>query len=341
VFVGSAKTEECNHDLILINSMKDLHQELMDDGFISQSHFEQIDAINSKKIVSLNFELRLVLYLGIMLFSGGVGYLVYLNMGSIGHLAIMFLLFSAICVGTYFISIKSSPYSNGVSEKAVIYFDYLVVLVSLLLISLFTYFQVYFDLVAMLLRWTSLFSALVFLFLAYRFDNKMVLSLGVTALAAVFGLTVSPVDWVNGNWLEGKELYLLGLGYGSMLLLVSQGLEYKKIKVHFTFTYQHFGWLLFYFGALALSFDYHNELYIAVIVLLISLSIMRYQWQQKSFLFFIYSSLAGYVLFTFLIFSSGIAEGDLFALGMFYFPISFIGTIVLLVKNRKHFSNDE
>lgn len=321
--------------------MKNLHDKLFNEGLINEEEFKRIDAIASGKIISLYFELRIVLYLGILLFTGSVGYLVYQNMSSIGHIALMLLLFIGIVTGMFLINRNSKPYSNGEVKIESTYFDYLVVLVSLLIISLFTYFQVYFDLIEVLIEWTSGVTAALFLFMAYRYDNKMVLALGLTAFAAVFGLTISPVDWVSGNWLEEVELYILSFFLGSLYLIVGQLLDYRSIKKHFTFTYHNFGWLLFYFGGLAFTLDYSDKLYIAIIFLMLSSAISIFYWKRRTFLFFIYACITAYILFTYSVFSLGMGDDLLIQLGLYYFPITCIGGVILLIKNKSHFSDDQ
>ncbi len=316
--------------------MGNLQKKLLDNGLISEQHFNQIEAVSSRKVISLHYELRLLLYLGIMLFTGGVGYIVYQNMSDIGHIALMFLMVLAIGAGGYFIHVKAEPYANGVVKVEAMYFDYLLVLVSLLVISLFTYIQVYFDLVAILINWTSLVSAFLFFYLAYRYDNKMVLSMGIVAFVAVFGLAVSPLGWAKAKWLEGTDMYLLSVFIGGLLLLIGQVLDYKGIKRHFTFSYHNFGWLLFFFGALSLVFDSgHGEL--GAVLLLSFLSfLLWYYWKQKAFLFFLYGCLAAYIMVSYLFYSFD-PNWELWVL---YLPLTSIGGILLLLKNKSHFSDD-
>src|SRR5712675_2683546 len=59
--------------------------ELLEKGFITQEQFQKIEPVVSGKIVSVFYELRTILYLGVMLFATGAGILIYQNIGSIGH----------------------------------------------------------------------------------------------------------------------------------------------------------------------------------------------------------------------------------------------------------------
>ena len=65
---------------------RDTPRELLDKGFINEDQFTKIDVITSGKVVSVFYELRSLLYLGVMLFTTGVGILIYQNIGDLGHL---------------------------------------------------------------------------------------------------------------------------------------------------------------------------------------------------------------------------------------------------------------
>ncbi len=316
--------------------MKSLHKELFEEKLIEEKQFYFLESIENRSVLSVYYELRLLLYLGIMLFTSGLGYIVYQNMSEIGHIALMSILVLMIAIGGYYIHSKSKPYTNDQVNVDHFYFDYVLVLISLLIISLFTYIQVYFDLVELLLRWTSFITGALFLSIAYRYDSKITLSMGITALAAAIGLTLSPVNWATGEWLDGTDIYVLSLLFGIVLLIVGQVLSHKNIKKHFTFTYHNFGLLLVYFGALALMFDSSLEISIAISTLLFSGFIGWYSWKEKIFLFFLYSCICGYISFTYLFFHAGVGE----VLWIWYFPASCIAGVVLLVKHKAHFSND-
>ena len=297
-----------------------------------------MDSIESGKVISLFYELRLLLYLGILLFTGGVGYIVYQNMSDIGHIAMMLLLLVLIGIGFFFINKKAKPYSNEEISVDAIYFDYGIVLLALLIISLFTYVQVYFDLVERLLRWTSLLSGIMFFWMAYRYDNKMLLAMAITAFAAALGLTVSPVNWAQGEFVEDMDLYVLSLIFGGALMSVAHLLDVRNIKRHFSFTYQNFGLLLVYFGALAIMFDnYQFGVWMALILIPVVSIAAAFCWKKRYFLFFLYSSICGFIALTFLMFQAEVSWEAM----LFYFPITCIGGVILLIKNRKHFADDQ
>ncbi len=316
--------------------MEELHKKLHQEKLLDDVPFQLLEAIESKKLISVYYELRLMLYFGILLFTGSVGYMVYQNIGDIGHISIMLLMLVCIALGTYYIFQKAKPYRSSEIKISHIYLDYMVVLLALFLISLFTYLQVYFDLVELLFNWTSFISGVLFMLLAYRFDNKMVLSMGITAWAAVLGLSISPVNWAQGEWLKGTDLYVLSFVYGMFLLILGKVMEIRNIKKHFLFTYHNFALLLLFVGLIAFMFDSNYGITTAFVLIVLAIFIGWYSWNQKSFLFFFYSCLSAYIAFTYLVFSID----NIWELAFFYFPLTCISGVILLVKNRVHFSDE-
>jgi len=313
------------------------NKELYQRNLIDDQQYQLLEAIRTEKVVSLYYELRLMLYLGIMLFTGGVSYFAYQNIGYMGHLIAMFGIGAAIIVGFYFIRKFAKPYSNAEVTVSQVYFDYILILVSLLIISLFAYVQVYFDLVELLLNWTSFISAAIFLFMAYRYDNRALLAMATTAFAAAVGLSISPVNWAKGAWQLSSNLYIISIVLGATLAVIGQVSQYKNVKKHFWFTYQNFGLLLYFIGCLSATFDSSYQLPYEFLTLVSAGILSWYTWVHKEFLFFIYSNVAGYMAFTYLLFEANNHDYYLF---IFYFPITCIAYPLLLFKNKSHFADE-
>ena len=321
--------------------MTHIHKELFDKTLIDKDQFAFFEAIETKKVVSVYYELRIVLYLGIMLFTGGVGYIAYENMSDLGHLLVMMLLLLSIGLASYYVFQKSLPYSNGVQVVEHIYFDYVLILNALLIVSLFTYVQVYFDLLPLLLSYTTYITTALFLYLAYRYDSKAMLSMGIAAFVSAFGLTITPINWSQSLWMPENELFLTAVIIG--LFLFGAGLASIKldVKKHFSFTYSNFGVLLYYFGLMFFLFGNDYEILAACVMCVTAALAAYYFWIQKEFVLFLYSGLAAYIAMSYLL-------ARLLLLGnengiellFYYFPISSISSVVMLVKNKNHFAND-
>lgn len=321
--------------------MESKYKKLFDNNLIEKAQFEFLDAIETNKIISVFNELRLMLYLGIMLLSTGVGYFAYQNMGKFGHVSSMLLLLAGIIVCFFYILKYTPAYSNAKVSVTHPYYDYLLILVSLLIVGLFGYIQVYFNLVHLLLNWSTLISAVILLFMAYRFDNRGLLSMGVTALSATFGIVISPVNWTKGEWLPSLDLYNTAILLGVAFILIGQISQLKKIKSHFRFTYQNVGLLIFFIGCIAAIFDSNYSILYAFFLLFSSCAVIYYSWRYKEFLFFLYSSISGYIGLSYLlIILIENSHSDAYILLIYYFPVSCIGYILFLIKKKNHFINE-
>jgi hypothetical protein len=321
--------------------MERKYKKLFDENLIEEKQFELLDAIETNKIISVFNELRLMLYLGIILLSTGIGYFAYQNMGKFGHITCMTLLLAGIIVCFYYIMKYASPYSNAEVSVTHLYYDYILILVSLLIIGLFSYIQIYFNLVHLLLNWSTLISAIILLFMAYRYDNRGLLSMGITAFSATFGIIISPVNWTKGEWLPTINLYNTGIILGIAFVLIGQISELKKIKSHFRFTYQNTGLLIFFIAGIAAIFESNYSILYAFLLLISSCIVIYYSWNYKEFLFFLYSTISGYIVLTYLLIRLiESSHTDAFILLAYYFPISCAGYILFLIKKKNHFTNE-
>ncbi len=88
--------------------MKPNLRELLEKELINDSQFEKIDAIVSHKLVSVFYELRTLLYLGVMLFTTGAGLLIYQNIGDIGHIVSITIL-TLIMIVCFWYAISHAP----------------------------------------------------------------------------------------------------------------------------------------------------------------------------------------------------------------------------------------
>lgn len=82
-------------------------EKLYADGLISDASLEKIKIQSGKQLFSVHWELKTILYLGVLLLTSGIGVLVYKNIDTIGHQAIL-LFIGLISAGSFFIVTKRS-----------------------------------------------------------------------------------------------------------------------------------------------------------------------------------------------------------------------------------------
>ena len=205
-------------------------------GLLPPEQAAAITADERRRPFSLHYELRALLYLGITLLAGGLGVLVYQNIDTIGHeiiIAAVALLMAA-CFG--YAARHRVAFTWGVAPKTSVGADYLLVLACLLFLVLEGYVQYRYNLFGSRYGLATALPALIFIPLAYRFDHRGVLAMGLSALAAWAGLSAAPLQ-VFENDFGNASIRAAALGLG--LALVTAGLwsEHQKRKAHFAFTY--------------------------------------------------------------------------------------------------------
>lgn len=271
-------------------------------NLISEDQYHALEPIVTGKVRSVFYELRSLLYLGILLFTTGAGLLIYENIGELGHLLSIVCLFALTVVCFVYAFKQAPPYTHGKVTAPTPYFDYIVLLGCLLFISGLTYLQVKYNVFDDGLGMTTLVTALFFFYAAYRFDHLGVLSLGITALASFWGISTSPQKWYNGNFFSDSNLHVTALIFSAALATVAAVLDRRSIKPHFTFTYMNVCCLVFLIAALSGVFI-EDEVYgIYLLILYAGCGITVYSAsRRKSFLFLLYAFVAGYIGTTYLL----------------------------------------
>jgi len=305
-------------------------------GLIDDDQFIRMDAVASGKVISVFYELRSLLYLGVLLFTGGVGILVYQHIGDFGHLLSIIGL-GLLTVGCFIYAInKALPYSDGAIKSPTPYYDYVVLLGSLVFISIQGYLQFRYGWLDDNLGMSTLLTAVLFFIAAYRFDHIGVLSLAITALASFWSIQVSPQKWTSADFLTQSNLHIIAIIFSIALAMGATVLDSRAVKKHFTFTYFNFSFLIFFGGTLAALFRESN--YIIYVLLTYVGSVAGY-WiarKNKSFLFLFYAFLATYIATTYWL-ARTIFEYEE-TLWFYYSIISCGGFVYFIVRFRQHFS---
>lgn len=312
----------------------DLH-ELKEKQFLTEKQFSTLSSIYSGERISVYYDLRIVLYLGVMLFSTGVGILVYKNIGDIGHLLSIIALFilAGIC---FYYSIRFAPrYSNQKTTGPTPYYDYIVLLFCLLFISLLGYLQFQYELFDEGMGETTLVTTVLFVYCAYRFDHLGVLSLAITAFASFWSISISPQSWYEGNFSETANLHNTAIIFGAVLATVAILLDRKNIKPHFTFTYVNFASLIYLGGSISgLFIDEGWSLLYAIAVYAGCAATAWYAHTEKSFLFLLYAFIAAYIATTYLL--TYVLPDDVLVWS-FYMIISCGGFIAFIIRYKNYF----
>lgn len=307
------------------------------DGIISESEAGKIHAYEAHKPFSVHWELRTILYLGILLFTTGAGLLIYLNIDTIGHQAVLAII-GLLCGVCFFYTFKNKQaYRNDVVKNISPFFDYIALLACLLLGTFIGYIQFQYALFGNHFGLATLIPSVVFLYCAYIFDHKGLLSLGITGIAGTIGLSIAPLQLLNGYALAAANIVYTALAFGIVIVLWAKYADNKNIKAHFSFTYHNFGINILLAACLTLLFNQHLKMLSFALLLGFCFYFMKYAIARQSFWFLLLSVLYSYVGLTYVVFALLLGDnGDaIIGLGMFYLLASCIGVILFFINYKK------
>ena len=317
-----------------------IFRQLYEEGILSGDSFEKVQRHNSKKLFSVHWELKTILYLGVLLLTGGLSILVYKNIDTIGHQAILIFI-ALVCTGSFFYCIKNKrPFSINKVAAPSVYFDYVLLLGCLTFISFIAYLQFAYNVFGNRYGLASFFPMLLLFFSAYYFDHVGILSMGITNLAAWLGITVAPMQLLTANDFDNSIIIFTGLLLGILLMVMALFTDKKNIKKHFEFTYSNFGMHVLFVSSLAAMFRF-ERMYLLCFLLLMAVAWFFYRkaMRQKSFYFLLITTLYSYVAVSYVVIRllSAIRNVDMGAiyLGFLYFIASGIGLILFLTRTNK------
>jgi hypothetical protein len=317
-----------------------LTEKLLEKELITHSQMESIKQYEALGIFSLHNELRFFLYLAVLLFTSGVGIIIYKNIDSIGHIAILGVLFVLIGVGFYFCFKKA----KGFDKEEVVFespvYDYVVLLCTILSCVFIGYLQFQYQVFGYGL--SSLVCSIVGFFGAYYFDNKSALSIGISGLATFIGITVTPKSLIESDIYSNPLLSYYGVALGILLIVWVEYSNKILLKKHFQFVILSFAQQLI--GICCVAGLLESYWFIFVIVLATAVYYFyKTSYEMKSTFLFVFTVLYGYIGFNILLFKF-IEVIDFSSFGEIFIilaPMYFIGSIFGFIRLIQHFNKEK
>lgn len=323
-----------------------LFEQLHAGGHLSHESLQKIKARSSGKLFSLYWELKIALYLGVLLVSCGLGILVYKNIDTIGHQVILFFI-AAVCAGCFLYCFKKKiSYSNARVLSPDPYFDYILLLGCLTFITFTGYLQFQYNVFGTRYGLASFIPMLVMFFTAYYFDHLGVLGIAITMLAAWAGIAVTPTRILQNNDFNSETIILTGILLGVALIAAGYFSVKRKIKPHFEFTYSNFGAHALFISTLAAMFHF-DTLYFLWLLVLAGICYLFYRKAvaERSFYYLLILSLyfyigLGYCMVRLVFEAASMDIGGIYLICL-YFIGSAIGLIFFLINMNKKFKTDD
>jgi hypothetical protein len=220
------------------------------DRVLSPAQAAHLDRVARRELVSLRFEIRALLYAGVLLLTGGVGALVAQHQRDIGPLAIALGvgLAAVACLG--WVARRAAPFSWDPVSSPGVAFDYVLLLGLLLAAATLAYVEAQFTVLGP--RWPAhlLLVAALDLLAAYRWDSRTALGLALTSLAAWRGLVVGLVPTALGPGVA-TDLRASAIALGVLYLAAAVASVRLERKPHFETVFAPAGLVLLLGGLLA------------------------------------------------------------------------------------------
>ena len=321
-----------------------LFEKLFAQGLISAQSLERVKSFERNKLFSIHWELRTILYLGVLLLTGGLGILIYKNIDTIGHQVILAFI-ALLCAGCfYYCERKKLPYTNGKVQSPNAFFDYVLLTGCLTLLIFIGYLQAQYNVFGNRYGLATFIPMVILFFCAYYFDHLGVLCMAITNLGAWMGLAITPVKLFKANNFADTEIIFAGLVLGMFLTLLSYLSTEKKIKPHFSFTYLNFGMNVVFVSCLAGMFRFDSF----YIIWILPLSVLVFYFYRKamelrSFYIVLMLTAYAYISISYVLIRL-LTMGDVFEvyyLILLYFIASAVYVSLFLVRmNKKIKAND-
>ncbi|TDO83166.1 putative membrane protein DUF2157 [Flavobacterium chryseum] len=319
---------------------------LLDKNLITENQYQEIAAYRNLNIFSLNAELKFFLYLSVLLFTSGVGVLIYKNIDSIGHIALLSILFIIICVCFYYCFKNSKGFQKTETAFEHPVLEYLVLAANILTCIFIGYLQFQYKPFGTHYGLATLIPTIVSFFCAYYFDNKSVLTIAITGLAAYVGLSVTPQDLLNNtNFYEDQTLSYSAIILGVLLILWTIYSSRIQLKTHFTIIYLTFALHIISIASISSLIDYFEDIIWLFFVIVLAAScyyFYKISHELKAISLYVFMILYAFIGINIVLFRIfyNIDFSDLWTLFILLLPAYFIGSIVVFIKLIKKFNKE-
>jgi hypothetical protein len=297
-------------------------------GKISPEQHAHLAGLSRGDPLSLFLELNILLYAGVLAFVGGLGWTVSTWSQQLGDVVVLTILSTILAACFWYCFSRAPAWSPAETPAPSPIFDYVLYLGSLIWSLELGYIENRFHVLSGKLDLYLLATAGLFFFLAYRFDNRFVLSLGLSSLAGWFGLTIS--HWSahqDATYRQYALLYCLLVGVGGALL------QRRGLKPHFLATYLNIVANVLFWALLSGVFNPQDYGLWFLALLIACAASLAWGLMRRQFAFVAYAAVYGYVGASSM-FLRGVTD-ETAVLG--YFVVTGVAMLVVLVQIGRRF----
>ena len=299
-----------------------------EEGAISPEQHVYLASVCRGELVSVFLELNILLYAGVLAFVAGLGWTVTTWSKQLGDVLVLAVLSAILFTCFWYCFSRAPAWSLSETPTPTAIFDYVLYLGSLVWGVELAYLENRFHVLSGQWDFYLLATAVLFFFLAYRFDNRFVLSLALSSLAGWFGLTIS--RWPSHQDATYRQCALL---YCAVIGLSGQLLHQRGVKAHFFGTYLNVTANVLFWALLSGVFEREGNWIWSLALLVACGASLAWGTKRRQFVFVAYAAVYGYVGFS-AILIRGIHDEVAILL---YFVVTAIAMLVALVRIARRF----
>jgi Predicted membrane protein (DUF2157) len=261
-----------------------------DKGVITPEQYTLLDALSRREPFSVFIELNILLYAGVVALVGGLAWTAETFSRQLGDVLVIAVLFAILAACLWYCFSRARPWSAAETPPPNLIFDYVLYFGALTWSAELSYLESRFHLLSG--QWdTYLLATAGFLFiLAYRFDNRFVLSMALAALAGWFGLKTS--HWPGSDEGSYRTIAIL---YGVVTGLAGIALKRLAIKAHFFPTFLNLAANVLFVAVLSGVFNRTGYLPWFLLLIAACGASLAYGLTRKQFSFVAYATVYGYI----------------------------------------------
>jgi len=298
-------------------------------GAISPEQHAYLASLCRREPLSVFLELNILLYAGVLAFVAGLGWTVASWSQQLGDVLVLTILSFILAASSWYCFSRAPVWSVAETPAPNAVFDYVLYLGSLVWCVELAYLENRLHVLSGQWDIYLFTTAVFFFFLAYRFDNRFVLSLALSLLAGWFGLTIP--HWPSHQDAAYRQcalLYCVLVGLGAVLL------QRRGLKPHFFGTYLNIVANVLFWALLSGVFSWQGYGIWLLALLLACGASLAWGLTRRQFAFVAYSAVYGYVGGSSVLIRGVNSPG--FVLG--YFVITAVAMLVVLVQIARRFA---
>jgi len=300
-------------------------------GILSPEQHTLLADLSRGEPFSLFFELNILLYLGILAFVAGLGWTVTTWSQQLGDVLVLAVLSTLLAACFWYCFSRAPAWSPAETASPSLVFDYVLYFASLTWVVELAYVETRLQILSGQWDLYLLTTAGLFFFLAYRFDNRLVLSLALSSLAGWFGLTIS--HWPSH---QDEAYRYYAILYSLVVIGAGALLQHRGLKPHFFGTYLNIAANVLFWALLSGVFN--HEGYLVWLLGLIAACGASLAWglARRQFAFVAYAAVYGYIGISSILIrdmNSGTAI-------LSYFLFTGVGMLIMLVQIARRFGRE-